>query len=785
HLAGIDLKDENVAFAGSHQAAIDKVLQGRADIGFVRDGVLEDLSQRGLLDMQQIKVINAQYRPGFPHLVSTRLYPEWPVFALPHVSDQAKRHVTAALLRFEKEDADKALTGVYGFSVAADYLQVEGLARALRLPPFDKREVITWQDLFAQYSTSIAWVLGLFLALVASLVFLIFWIKKALSAHLYSQELLASQDEIVLVNDGYELVDVSGGFFKFFDNYYDSLQAFKKDYQCICDLFVLREGYLFNHHGMDWIQTVVENPNQDHKAIVSYQGKQTVFKCNGVFAEKLGLYLITMVDITELEKINQQLVEQTRIADQANQTKTNFLANMSHEIRTPMNGIIGLSELALKEHNVEKLHQRLQKIHYSGSLLLGIINDILDISKIESGRLSLDPHPFHLRDFLNELVDMYRLSADKKGLKIKLIISDELAVGYFGDDLRLRQVLTNLLSNAIKFTDQGIVSIRASMDYEPSDTIGPDQAWLKVEVQDTGKGMTLEQQHRLFQPFSQADDSITRQYGGTGLGLVISDKLVQLMGGDHIQLQSELGQGSVFSFTVPLKHLSEKQLKKVKVRDELVGKPKQKPAPLIRSDVRLLLVEDNAINQEVAASMLEQLGLTLEVADNGEQAVQKTQENRFDLILMDIQMPVMDGYQATKRIRRFNMDVPIIALTAAAMIEDKEKALAAGMNDHLSKPISQEALQACMHQWLPHREQDAVVQTSDVVLIVHPDAKAIKAVAPVYRSLGQVRVANTIDKAFELLQAQPEISKVVLAQEWASHQSALAKVADIPFEQYA
>ncbi|UQB42811.1 PhnD/SsuA/transferrin family substrate-binding protein [Thiomicrospira microaerophila] len=763
YLAGVKLEKSQITYYGTHDETITAVLNQQADVGFVRDGIIEGLVQQGVIDAYQLKIIHAQYRPDFPHVISTRLYPEWPVFALPHVSDRAKRHITAAMLNLEYLDINTPDGGIYGFTVPSDYLGVEALSRALRIPPFEVREAITWQDLKNQYGAVIGWTLAFAFGLFIALISLLVSVRQSRAASLYSQQLLASQDELVLVNDGNELIDVSGGFLRFFNGYYASLKAFKQDYRCICDLFIEQPGYLYNYHAMEWLDKMLAEPSQQHKAIVGFQGVHTYFKCSAVYSKQLGLYLITMVDITELEITNQRLSEQTRLAEQANRTKSNFLANMSHEIRTPMNGILGLSELGQDEQDPAKLHQRLNKIHHSGSLLLGIINDILDLSKIEAGQFNLDPQPFAMVQLAEELVDLYQARASAKSIEFKLELDSQLALGYVGDDLRLRQVLANLITNAIKFTEQGAVTLRIGPDLQRTDN---HQAWLNFEVQDTGKGISLEQQRRLFKPFSQADDSITREYGGTGLGLTISEKLVQLMGGEKILLHSELGQGSLFSFSLPFEHLTPLQQEALELggrssmADQVAGQQ------AVKFNAKVLLVEDNEINQEVATEHLKRLGIDYDIAANGEVAVSKAQNNRYDLILMDIQMPIMDGYQATQRIRQFNPDIPIIAQTAAAMIEDKAKALDAGMNDHISKPINQQTLIASLQHWIGGKQQPLDILNPSVLLLVHPDAQTLKRMAQGYQGQTRVRVANSIDKAENLLRNQPDIEQVLVASCW-------------------
>ncbi|TVQ71846.1 MAG: response regulator [Oceanospirillales bacterium] len=774
YLAGIKLIEQEVFFTGSHSETVEAILEGKADVGFIRDGTLESLSYRGLIDINQIKVINVQFRPDFPHVISTRLYPEWPIFALAHVNDHSKRHITAAMLNLDFTESMKQVSPIIGFTIPADYLGVEGLSRALRLPPFESLDAITWKDLTHQYGVAIKWILFLIIALLISLIALLIFAKKSRQDRLYSEELLACQEEIVLINNGMELINTSGGFLSFIKGHYQSLDEFKRDYRCICDLFVEKDGYLFNHHGMQWIETLLAAPHLTHKAIVRFQGKHTYFQCHAVFSTKLKMYVITMVDVTELEHTNQQLFQQITIAEQANQSKSNFLANMSHEIRTPMNGILGLSELGQKEQDSSKLHSLLKKIHYSGSLLLNLIDDILDVSKIEANQLKLNPHPFCLNHLLDELISLYQPQAQNKNISLKYEINPEIELGYFGDDFRLRQILANLVCNAIKFTAQGSVSLRV-MDTESNDPFSPEKkTWLRFEIQDTGKGISLEQQQRLFKKFSQADDSITREFGGTGLGLTISQKLVQLMGGKKISLQSELNQGSLFHFSLPFELLSPEQQRLITI-DQAEDDPNEvqrskTEVPSKQFTAKVLLVEDNEINQEVASGQLKQLGISVEIAVNGEVAVSKARNNDYDLILMDIQMPILDGYQATRRIRKFNVDVPILALTAAAMIEDKQKAIDAGMNDHLSKPINQQALIDTFQQWLKPNQAGKKTKIS-VYLIAHSDIATLKRLSKTYERNASLRVATTFPKAEEILKKQSDITHVIITKDWAKEAS--------------
>ena len=383
------------------------------------------------------------------------------------------------------------------------------------------------------------------------------------------------------------------------------------------------------------------------------------------------------------------LEKATKEAEAANRAKSEFLANMSHEIRTPMNGIIGLSELGLSEKDPQKMHAQLNKIHYSARLLLGILNDILDFSKIEAGKMTLDPQPFFIKQLVDGVHSLFADSAQDKGLALVFKCDAALASTYIGDELRLRQVLSNMIANAIKFTDKGRVELHIDLLKQE-----PNQAWLHFRVQDSGMGLSQEQQQRLFKEFSQADNSITRKHGGTGLGLVICERLVRTMGGSSIRLQSAPGQGACFEFDLPFGLSSAEQ------EAALYAESTRIDAPMKRLSGSVLLVEDNAINQEVGEELLRQMGVTVSLANNGQEAVEKVREGAFDLVLMDIQMPVLDGYEATRRIREFAPDLPIIALTAAAMVEDRHKAQNAGMNGHLSKPIDSKLLRQTLAKWL-------------------------------------------------------------------------------------
>jgi PAS domain S-box-containing protein len=402
---------------------------------------------------------------------------------------------------------------------------------------------------------------------------------------------------------------------------------------------------------------------------------------------------------SETEAINIQLNESITRANQlaqeslhATQIKSEFLANMSHEIRTPMNAIIGFSDLLSEDNLSEEQHEYVETIRNAGENLLTIINDILDFSKIEAGRLETETIECDLGDTLESIEAFMASSANKKSLKFKVIMQDNLPETIYTDPVRLRQCLINLIGNALKFTDQGHVYLRVSLD----ETVGNQ---IRFDVEDTGIGIPQDKLEIIFASFSQADGSTTRKFGGTGLGLAITEELTTLLGGS-ISVTSKLDEGSTFSISLPIvpdKQIISKKERRIVNTENTPNNSESQQTPLTG---QVLVAEDNASNQMLIKILLEKLGLTVTIVGDGELAVQAATSQSFDIILMDMQMPKMNGYEATQALREQKIDLPIIALTANAMKGDADKCIEAGCNGYMPKPVNKDLLYTTLSEYL-------------------------------------------------------------------------------------
>jgi len=441
---------------------------------------------------------------------------------------------------------------------------------------------------------------------------------------------------------------------------------------------LIRETIL--NRGVYKAENQIEVSAEDKKYAV------TVLPFHNVANEFVGV-LVVMIDNTEV-------LNARDIAEAGTKAKSEFLARMSHEIRTPMNAILGIAYLCFQTELLPKQRDYLEKIQTAAENLLGIIDDLLDFSKIEAGKLKIEQIPFLIAEVIRDVTILFEQKAKEKGLKLIVQLRNIDNIFLLGDPLRLRQILTNLLNNAIKFTEAGSVAVAIYPTMVESDSV-----MLYFSVRDTGIGITSDQLRKLFQSFSQADDSMTRRYGGTGLGLAITKNLVELMGGT-IVVESVPQQGTTFSFQLRFPQAGLPTLSE-QLNNEVSGSA-QRHSYL--KGAHVLLVEDNKVNQIVASEMLQLLGIEVTIVDNGQKAVDVVKHQDFDLVLMDVQMPVMDGLTATRAIRLLDKqgidELPIIAMTANAMDIDCQLSLDAGMNSHLSKPIDPDKFRHVLETWI-------------------------------------------------------------------------------------
>jgi CheY-like chemotaxis protein/nitrogen-specific signal transduction histidine kinase len=383
--------------------------------------------------------------------------------------------------------------------------------------------------------------------------------------------------------------------------------------------------------------------------------------------------------ITERKKAQEELIKAKEQAEQAAIAKSQFLSMMSHEIRTPMNAVIGITHLLLQNNPKPDQLENLKTLKFSAENLMVLINDILDFNKIEAGKIEFEEIDFSLTDLIRNIRHALAPQAEEKGVVMKLMLDDELPETIMGDPVRLAQVITNLVSNAVKFTSEGKIIIDATITEQNTET-----TTIHFSVSDTGIGIEPEKLEFIFERFTQARSDTTRNFGGTGLGLAISKRLLELQG-SQIQVESMPGKGSKFFFFLKFKNSTRKYAPKLSAKPVLAEKKSL-------SGIKILMAEDYAINVMVARQFLQNWDIDFDIAENGLAALDMVQKEDYDLVLMDLQMPEMDGYQATKEIRKLDhvkyQKLPIIALTASAMLDIKDKAFEVGMNDYISKPFN-------------------------------------------------------------------------------------------------
>ncbi len=666
-------------FAGTHEAVVQAVLDGRADAGTVRTDTLQRMTRTGRLKLDDLRIIPAYPHPlpAMPFLASTRLYPEWPFSRLRHVPDELAAEVTVALLEMP-EDAPAAVNADgAGWTVPYNYETVHECLRELRVGPYTEYGRITAAGAIRQYWPALLGLLLLLVALASAVLAQWRAHRHLRDAHAMQRQILSTAATAVFtVDNQMRITGVNEAFCK--------VTGFAADDVVGKPCAVLEGRPCLDHCGLFDPQRTAPIVSRQCTLHTRDGRELTVLKNAAILHDGRGRPtggIESFVDVTPLMEARVE-------AEAASRAKSDFLANMSHEIRTPMNAIIGMTDLALDTDLTAEQRDYLATVKHSADALLTLINDILDFSKIEAGRLELDEFNFNVRDTIEDTVRTLAVRAHEKRLELTCHVAPGVPENARGDAGRLRQILMNLVGNAIKFTESGEVSVAIE-----ATTVDANGVCLHGQVRDTGIGISSDKQERIFDVFAQADASVTRTHGGTGLGLAICRQITALMRGrvwvqspapPDPSIQAAGGPGSVFHFTVCLKR-----------GDAPAPRPRAMPDAL--NDLPVLVADDNATNRRLLGDMLRNWGMQPTLAASGPEAVKLAGQARdagqpFRLLLSDCNMPDMDGFSTVEQVRALSPDTVSVMLTSGGRRGDSARCRQIGIVAYLMKPVKQSDL---------------------------------------------------------------------------------------------
>jgi len=679
-----DFKD--LKFIGTQDAVVYAVRDGKVDAGSVRADTFISMHAEGKIDLEDFYVPHEHGEKGvgcppFPH--STRGYPEWPMAKVKHTPDELAEKVAIALMEMTANSPAAIAAKCGGWTIPMNYQPVHECLRYLKVGPYKDLGKITIADVIRTYWPWILFTIVLFFVITSFSIAVLTLNQKIKASHIklenikaYTRGLIeSSPDALVTFDENGIITDVNEQTAKLTGCAREELISSQfRDYFTDPERAYMGVKRSFEKGKVTDYELVMKSKTGEltvvsYNAIVYMDEKGQV---RGVFAAAR--------DISESKLVEKELKEAKEAAEAATRAKSEFLANMSHEIRTPMNGVIAAAELALSEKMSPRAERYLEIIQSSAYSLLGIINDVLDFSKIEADKLDIETRPFLLDKVIDRITDVFMTEAAGKRIELLVDIDLEAPNALIGDPLRLQQILKNLVSNAVKFTDiGGIILVRVTESEKSA-----DRTTLTFSVKDTGIGIAPKYLSRLFKPFSQVDTSSTREYEGTGLGLSICKRLVEMMGG-KIWVESELGKGSTFSFTVCFSRQSADQ------------KQKLVPPPDIQH-LNVLVVDDCADSRLIMQKMLESFGLRVKSVSSGEESIEALKENEtrkepFELVVIDWLMPGLSGIETSKKIRKeLKLTIPIILMTAFGKENEMLDAEKAGINAFLTKPIHQSTL---------------------------------------------------------------------------------------------